>query len=387
MKIMLIEDDEGKRRAIVLHLKSRGIDEKRIVHVRSMTDFSASLHDDIGLFIIDLNLPSLDQSAASQNGMAILEAIVKAGKNDALMLAISSYPKDFPQLRFHFEARGCILADYAEKKSWHSTLDHLLIQLNKSAKFDFLVFCALREERNPYVGLANGVQVIRGGVDCFEFDLARKRGAVVLMPQMGLVNAAITAAICIDRFKPEVVGMSGICGGFSPRVRLGQLIFSSMAYEYQSGKWATDGFRQEPYQVATDHETLIWLKTLADKEGLIGQLEEGFEGVRPQSTVAPAPGVFTSGSAVIAEKKYLKQIEEIHRKVSALDMEVFAIQRASELSTSKPDCICAKTVVDLCDQNKGDDLHDYGSYISARFMLLALKDYFARKQPSRLGAV
>jgi nucleoside phosphorylase len=195
---------------------------------------------------------------------------------------------------------------------------------------------------------------------------------------MGLVNAAVTASLCIDRFKPTVVGMSGICGGFDGRAKLGQLFVSSMAYEYQSGKWASDGFRQEPYQVPTDHITLTKLKALLSTDGLIDELEVGFNGMkRPSDKQKPDVGVFTSGSAVIADEQLIKQIEGIHRKVNALDMEVFAVQRAAELSPYKPPCICAKTVVDLCKSDKNDDIHPYGSYISAKFLTKAISNYFS----------
>lgn len=376
MKLMLIEDNYGKRAAILAHLKQRGIAESDIIIAKNMTDFAADLRAEIGLFIIDFYLPSCDDAAASKNGVAILETIIKAGKHDALLLAISSYPGDFPDLRARYESHGCILADFAQTKSWQSTLDHLLIQLNKNLKFDFLVFCALLEERNPYITLTTGKQVTRSGIDCYDINVADKKGSVILLPRLGLVNAAVTAALCIDRFKPSVVGMSGICGGFKKRAELGQLFVSSMVYEYQSGKWAADGFINEPYQVPTDHITLTNLGALINSEGLIRELEEGFNGDRPTKPQKPEVGIFTSGSAVIADQQYIKQIETIHRKVNALDMEVYAIQRAAELSPDKPPCICAKTVVDLCDKKKSDYLHQYGSFISAKFMIRALSDFF-----------
>lgn len=378
MKIMLIEDASDKYRAIISYLKSRGVHEKDIIHAKNMTDFAANLNLEIGLFIIDFKLPNLDDGIASQNGKAILESIVKAGKHGALLLAISSYPDDFPELRNLYEAHGCILADFSNKKVWQSTLDHLLIQLKKNLRFDFLIFCALQEERNPYIALIKGKQTIRGGIDCYDIEIGGKKGSVVLLPQMGLVNAAVTAGICIEQFRPSVVGMSGICGGIKTRAHLGQLFVSSMAYEYQSGKWASDGFRHEPYQVPTDHITITELKALTNSNGLISELEGGFKGSRPSNAQKPEVGVFTSGSAVIADKDYLKQIESIHRKVNAIDMEVYAIHRAAELSSAKPPCICAKTVVDLCDKKKNDDLHSYGSYISARFLIKAISNFFQR---------
>lgn len=375
MKIMVIEDNTKKRRAIEGHLKAGGISDDDILRVRNMSDFAGSLSNDIGLFIIDFNLPNHDGGDACQNGQAILESIIKAGKQDALLLAISSYPNDFPQLRERYEAQGCILADFANK-SWKSTLDHILIQLKKNTKFDFVVFCALQEERNPYVALLQGKQVNRGGLDCFDVEISGRKGTIVLHPNMGLVNAAVTAGVCIDRFKPSLVGMSGICGGFQGRAKLGQLLISSMAYEYQTGKWAGDGFRQEPYQVATDNSTITAMKILAGTANLLTDLEADFKGTRPAENNTPDAAIFTSGSAVIADDKFLKQIETFHRKVGALDMEIFAIQRAAELSPGKPACICAKAVVDLCSSEKNDDLHSYGSYISAKFMIKAIDTFF-----------
>lgn len=379
MKVMLIEDNKTKSDAISDHLKSRGISEKDIIHAKTMSDFTANLNKDIGLFIIDFNIPNIDNGAATKNGKSILETIIKAGKDSALLLAISSYPDDFPELRELFEAHGCILADFENKSGWQSTLDHLVIQLNKTLRLDFLIFCALHEERKPYIVLTPGKQVARAGIDCYDIEMDGKRGSVVLLPQMGLVSAAVVAGQCIDRFKPHVVAMSGICGGFKDRAQLGQLIVSTMAYEYQSGKWASDGFRQEPYQVPTNHVTLTDLKVTLNNSELILELEEGFRGKRPSEASPPIAGIFTSGSAVIADKEFMDQIQAIHRKVAALDMEIFAIHRAAELSSGNPPCICAKTVVDLCDSDKNDDIHLYGSYISAKFILKAIRNFFSKK--------
>lgn len=381
MKIMLIEDNDKKYNKISTHIKSRGIQQSSIVRAKNMTDFTANLNTDIGLFIIDFVLPNIDGGTPSNNGKAILETIVKAGKQDSLLLAISAHPDEFSNLREYYESHGCILADFSNEKIWKSTLDHLLIQLKKNLKFDFIIFCALQEERNPYITLINtGKPVTRSGIDCYDIEISGKRGSVILLPHMGLVNAAVTAGSCIDRFKPSIVGMSGICGGFESRAKLGQLFVSSMVYEYQSGKWASDGFKQEPYQVPTDHVTLTELKSLTNIDNLISELEVGFTGAnRPSVQQKPEVGIFTSGSAVIADKEFIDQIQVVHRKVNVLDMEVFAVQRAAELSPHKPPCICAKTVVDLCTQEKNDDIHQYGSYISAKFLIKAIGHFFSYK--------
>lgn len=375
MKVLLIEDDKTKHNAIESHLRAKGVPDSDIIHAWSMPDFSASLHEDIGLFIIDFKLPNIDDGAPYQNGKTILESIIRAGKNNSLLLAISSYPDDFNELRELYEAQGCILSDFKNEKAWKSTLDHLLIQLKLNQRFDFIIFCALRKERGPYVTLIGGKEVIRNGVNCYDISIGEASGTVVLLPDMGLVNAAITAGVCIDRFKPSFVGMSGICGGFKGRADIGQLFVCKMAYEYQSGKWASDGFQQEPYQATTDQETLTNLDVLTNTDQLLSELEKDCPGTHPPLPVLPKMGIFTSGSAVIANEEYMEQISSVHRKVNALDMEVYAVLRAAELSSKKPRCVCAKTVVDLGNKDKSDDIHVYGSYISAKYMIKAIEKF------------
>ncbi|WP_256581069.1 hypothetical protein [Pseudomonas sp. FW301-21D1A] len=238
------------------------------------------------------------------------------------------------------------------------------------------MFCALKEERKPYATFVNGRGVNRGGVTCWDFEISGKRGSIIQMPQMGLVNAAITAATCIDRYKPKIIAMSGICGGFKDQTELGQLLVSKMVYEYQSGKWSDEGFQNEPYQVPTDSHFLGHIESLLDDENLLEELEKKFRGDRPTKYTAPATAIFTSGSAVIADSKYISQIEKFHRKVQGLDMEIFAVQRAAELSSVKPICLCAKTVVDLCNAEKSDKIHAYGAFVSARFVLMGLETFF-----------
>lgn len=377
MKVMLIEDNDRKRREISSHLISKGISEKDIIVAKTMTDFASLLSADIGLFVIDFYLPSLDGGEAKKNGKEILQTIIKSGKNNSLLVAISSYPDEFPELRADYQANGCILSDFNDKKTWKSTLDHLVIQLKKDKRFDFLIFCALKEERSPYALFSEAQRINIAGIDCLTFEVEGKKGAAILLPQMGLVNAAITASRCIERFRPKLVAMSGICGGFEFNANLGQLLISSMVYEYQSGKWSEDGFINEPYQVSTDHMTMVKLDDLIESEGLLASLEEGFSGRKPDVTSEPKKAVFTSGSAVIADQKFLNQISSIHRKVSALDMEVFAIHRAAELSPNKPPCICAKVVVDLCGKEKNDEFHSYGNHISAKFIMKSIKNFFS----------
>ncbi|MFZ6681213.1 nucleoside phosphorylase [Undibacterium sp. Tian12W] len=378
MKIMLIEDDKHKAKIISDYVTSKGIDLDSIIFAENLAEVPAGLKHDIELFIIDLKLPSIPNGTATNSGKTILQMIVNSGQTNASLLAISSYPAEFPELRDEYESHGCVLADYSDPGKWKTALDHQLVRLKLQVRKEFIIFCALREERKPYIGLTEFSRENRFGVEFMDVTIGGRKGTIALLPQMGLVNAAVTAALCIDRLKPALVCMSGICGGFKDRAELGQLVFSTMAYEYQSGKWANDGFRQEPYQVKIDHLVDTMLKAMADEPGFLAALEKDFDGAHRAYTRSDVlPGIFTSGSAVIAQEKFMGQVASFHRKVHALDMEIYAVQRAAELSPRKPACICAKTVVDLGLEDKDDKLHPYGSYISAKFIIRAVEEFFA----------
>ncbi|MBB5722654.1 nucleoside phosphorylase [Loktanella ponticola] len=89
-----------------------------------------------------------------------------------------------------------------------------------------------------------------------------------------------------------------------------------------------------------------------------------------ETAVAIMPTV--SGSAVIASNTKVDEIKEQHRKVGGLDMEVYGLYRAAALHADNVSCFAAKTVVDLANEDKGDDLHHSGAVFSARFVAKAI---------------
>ena len=215
----------------------------------------------------------------------------------------------------------------------------------------------------------------QSGITRYDIKLGNLSGSVIELPQMGLIDSSIMAAKCIDRYAPKVVAMSGICAGFPSQAEMGQLLISKVAYEYQSGKWTTDGFQAEPYQIPMSEKLRSSVSPLLESNDLIYELEDGWRRDRPQSTHPPKLALFTSGSAVIADSRFLQQVSTHHRKVAGLDMEVFGIHRAAYLSTQNPDVLCAKVVVDLADTEKNDDIHAYGCYVSSRFVLKTIRHY------------
>ena len=330
--------------------------------------------------VIDLRIPSFDGAPPNQNGIGILQSVDRKSGGRIKVIAISSFPEEFEDLRTQFESRGCILADYADEATWKSALKTVLVQDEGRDQLDFLIVCALESEALPYQGIAdiNPRSIRKGGLSRVDITVSGRNGAVIYFPRMGLVDAAISASVAMDRFRPSLVAMSGICAGFSGKVELGQILIAEVCYEYQTGKWSNDGFSQEPYQVPASNAVLGVIKHVIGDDELLGRLEAGLpkKYQRPTLRIDPTTAVFTSGSAVIANHDYMAQIATHHRKVSGLDMEAYALYRAASLSHAKPAFFCAKTVVDLGGESKNDDLQAYGCFVSAKLVVEVIQRHF-----------
>lgn len=381
MKILIVEDDCDKRNEICEYIVSLGVAADDVRKACDMAEFIGQYDGDVAICVIDLRIPAYAGAGNDQNGIGILQAIEKRASGRTRLLAISAYPDEFAAIRPQFEGRGCMLVDYQQRDVWQNVLRQMIIEVQSAETMDFLVFCALRTERAPYTGFEElaGVPVFRDGLTRFDFTLGDQHGCVIELPRMGLVDAAVTAGRCIEKFGPKVVAMSGICAGFAGRAELGQLLVAELAYEYQSGKWTRDGFSQEPYQIAVSEDVRVLAREVLDDPGLLARLETNWRSDRPAKMSEPRLALFTSGSAVIASEAHIEQVASYHRRVAGLDMEVYAIMRAAHIARCQPDVICAKTVVDLADGDKADDLQPYGCMISARFITEALVRYFDRQ--------
>lgn len=382
MKTLIVEDDKGKRDAIEAYVLSLGVPAADVVTAKDMAEFVRKFDAAVSICVIDLRLPAYDGGGHDLNGIGVLQAIESAGTGRVKLLAISSFPEEFSHVRAQFESRGCLLVDYERRDVWQSILKQMVVEVQSAESLDFVILCALQTERAPYTGMPElaGRPKFKDNLTRLDVSIAGRRGTIIQLPHMGLVDAAVVAGQVIEKFKPKVVAMSGVCAGFPDRAKLGQLLISEVAYEYQSGKWSADGFSQEPYQVPVPENMRVMTLEILEDTGLLARLEAGWTGDRPSQMTVPKPAIFTTGSAVIASEEYIEQVATYHRRVSGLDMEVYAVHRAAHLASCKPDFICAKVVVDLAGSDKDDDLQPYGCTVSARFVVELLTRYFASGQ-------
>jgi adenosylhomocysteine nucleosidase len=377
MRVVVFEDNDAKWFDIRAVLIEKGIKDSGIKRIDNISQFVQIARKPIDLCIIDLLMPNVSGGDARNSGGELLQMLNYSGMQRIPVLAITAYSEEAAQQRAAFSARGCIIYNYDEKHLWSQALDVFIAQAMEKGRYDFLIFAAIKPERDAYIKLVtSGVESIqRGGLDLLEFDIDGKPGAVILLPRMGIVNAAVIVARALESYTPNVVAMSGICAGIGSGAELGQLLITDVVWEYQSGKWIKEIFEAEPYQVNIPQDTRLTLSKLLDNNGLLTELETHFSGeVRPSRRSSPRLAPFATGSAVIASEKRLAAVQQQHRKVAGLDMEVFGFHRAIELSGQSPHAFSAKVVVDRGDAAKEDSLHEYGCIISAAFVLQALRE-------------
>ncbi|WP_027567562.1 response regulator [Bradyrhizobium sp. URHA0013] len=376
MAIVVFEDDENKWAVIRDSLRAKGIKENGIKRIGNIAQFAQLAGKPIDLCIIDIRMPAVSGGETRSAGLELLKMLDYSRLQRVPVLAITAYPDEANLHQSAFASRGCIIYDYNDRQTWSQALDIFIAQSKEKGRYDFLLFTALKKERDAYLKLPRFTEdsTKREGLDLWETEIEGSAGAIVLLPRMGIINAAVTTARALELYSPSVVAMSGICAGIGDNAELGQLLIADVVWEYQSGKWIKEAFEAEPYQVSIQQDTRLTLSKLLETRGLISRLEASFSGSdRPSKLSTPKLAAFTSGSAVIASEARLEAVKGQHRKVAGIDMEVYGFHRAVELCARSIHAFSAKVVVDKANEAKGDELQEYGSFVSAAFTMEAVR--------------
>jgi nucleoside phosphorylase len=383
MKALVVDDDQGKSRAIVETLE-QSLDTQQQDSVTVTSTLANALRVmslvSFDLIVLDLILPYVPGGKAdSRAGFELLRQLrSEDGPNKTtVVVGISAFPDEIAAFRARFDELGVLIIQFDNEGSWSRSLLRVLEDVHARADtqtaLDFVIVCALEEERAGFgrTALKKVSEAIVSGLNVHYSRLSEPElfGAIVRLSQMGLVAATFETASVLKAFRTKVLCMSGVCAGFAKEVSLGQVVIASPAWEYQAGKWSKNGFEIAPMQVPLLPTTRSVIDQEIARESFGHYLEAGVTvgEARPlrQSRSILAP--FATGSAVIADETRLQHIIQQHRKVAALDMETFGLYFAAHETNNPVDhFFSAKCVVDLADDKKGDDLHSYGCMVSAR---------------------
>jgi adenosylhomocysteine nucleosidase len=385
MKILLVEDEDAKFEAVSSFLCNSLADKKpEISRCAFFSEATKCIYEEhYDLILIDIFMPRRKGDEPTDISSEIVSHIQDSKFNSSTTtIAISMHREAIDNHNRDFHESGIILLYYSETDSaWKSALEICLQKVKIETTFDFVIMCALEEERNAFreADCILGELKTLFGLDCLEVSIDNLKGLIIRPPKMGLVDASISSSRAIERFSPRLICMSGICAGFSGQASIGTLVISERAWEHQAGKWSEgNNFKLTNYQSNIDDVVRIRLDQFSKPLEKFDEMKlRGFIGNKLlHEPIILAPTV--SGSAVIASAEKIAEIAGQHRKLVALDMEIYGLYRAVELSTKKPIFFAAKTVVDLADDSKGDDFHLYGSVLSARFVVDAIRMLMAQ---------
>jgi len=378
MNILLIEDEVSKRDSLTQIINSVSTNDQKIIeNAISLTSARRKLLSQrFDLIIFDIFLPYKDNDKESIDvSEDILGEFNHSDNYQSEAIAITKYELEDIENIESFNEMGVTVVHYNESSdSWKDSLRQKITKISDKARFDFLIFCALSKERDAYTQTLakTGEKKIIKGLDCLEVSIEDHKGLCILPARMGLVNMAITAAKAIELFQPKIVAMSGICAGLKGETNFLDLVIADTCWEYQTGKYKDKKFTQEPYQVSLTSQIRTEISHFIDKKSIVDRIKSNlYQSELSNSTILLGP--LSSGSAVIADNMKMQEVGEQHRKLKAIEMEMYALYEAAYQSQSKPEYFGVKSVVDLGDELKDDSFHATACVLSARFVAEFIK--------------
>jgi len=158
--------------------------------------------------------------------------------------------------------------------------------------------------------------------------------------------------------------MVGICAGYGEKVFLQDIIFASSAINYEEGSvTASGGFESDSAFFGPDSSADQCAREMKFKQ----------ENLKI--------GTMISGSAVRRDvDAFVARSKSLNRNIVALDMEASAFYEACEIHKVISLGV-VKSVVDLGDGKKNDDLHPRCLRAIAKFFLQFLLEYFGPRFP------
>ncbi len=378
-KVLIIEDEDTKSTEIEGEVASYfGAQNVTFDRCSFFSEVARSIYETrYDLIVTDLMLPRRQGDEVADFSSDLLDFLATSNLNSgAVVVAITQHTGIIQEQDQAFKRSGIFLLNYLNDAEWRSCIKICMQKVQQRQACDFVIVCALEDERAGFRDAGEDIQFGAlqryKGLDCREIEIGDLKGVCVLQPRMGLVDATAITSQALAAFRPRLICMAGICAGFEGEVEIGTLLVTDPCWEHQAGKWKGDDFKLSHYQEPLQNEVRIILSQMIEDDPSCRSLRSGLDGIDHKMERAAILAPTVTGSAVIASDARAAQIQEQHRKVSGLDMEVYGLYRAAAIHGENVLCFAAKTAVDLANEAKGDDYHNSGAIFSARFVAKAI---------------
>lgn len=386
MKILILEDEDPKYNEIATHVQSV-IPDATLQREKNWLDYTQAVANaKFDLILLDLLVPrSAKDGTVEDHHEQLVEAtrhyLSKSFSTPAIVLTRHSL--DEGDFVYDLNLVDINVIPFTDHGEWRDALKLKLLAAQPKKKFDVVIVCALEKEAEAFEGLGEtwGPVKIISGLICREMQIGTYRTVIVRAQRMGLVSAAVTAALALDRFEPRLICMSGICGGIAGESEIYDLLVTQICHQHDAGKWSATGFKAEHYDVQLEVAVHNKLVEVASGKELLASLLHGLDAGKtevPEGKERVSCNVKTgvptsSGSAVIAEDGKTATLAVGQRKLAGFDMEVYSVFEAARHATTRTAYFAAKAVVDDGGKNKGDSFHRIGCLLSAKFVVAAIR--------------
>ena len=376
MRILAIEDNTRKAKEIesIVFDVDPGATFKQSGDIGSAYgELDATVYD---LVVVDLMMPLVEGGPPQDAGKELVRIVSSSRLNrSARIVALTGYEELYEQQEREFAELGVLLVYFDEySDGWKKTIRSMVRRVSVLPRSDFVIICALNVERESFLNTSArlGGRMVENGFDVRRIEIGNFVGSLILLPRPGLVDASVIAASAVERYRPQLVAMSGICAGVRERVAMGQVLVCAVCWEYQMGKYAKHGFQFEPYQSVLSETVRQHLSTLCASSHIADTIY-GRELPYGVERCQPALATMVSGSAVVSDEEFRKGIQLQHRKIDAIEMELSGVFRAVHLVDDSVICVGVKAVADFADDQKADNVQSFASIASAHFVVEAVE--------------
>jgi nucleoside phosphorylase/CheY-like chemotaxis protein len=404
MKKVLIVDDKPDKYANLVSLVQRdqliGDDIEVVTNVRDALNRLAT--NQYLVLVLDMFLPETPWDSPHEKGGVNL--LTHLEEDDSLVrpkyiFGITASHDGNDPASIVFDSQPWVLVRTSGGQNWElrlSTLIQHAIDIQTSqADIEFLTdICLITALKDPeYKALCNAGVALDEPTMIDENTYVRRgkltskgRQLSVLTShcsRMGSTESSLLTYKLINKFRPRIFGMTGICAGFEEKTIMGDVIIGNPVWDYvTSSRITVDLEGNRTISVAPDYQSLdqsvsARFDNLATDNTFLAEVYQGLPADKPRShpriLVAPS----ASGPAVIADAAVFKDLrKDQHRSTIGLEMEAYGVYSAVRMtSRPRPLFFSAKAVCDHATFLKEDRYQNYASYTSAAVAIEYLRRY------------
>lgn len=393
MKLLLVDDEYSKVRAILEALIDAGIDGRNVEHVTTAHAARQALRvSDFDLVVIDLHLPDMVGASPSDEGGLSLFDMICLDSQVLLpedVIFITAREELIGEIGDKVAARGAQLLQYRENaEDWKKVLvgRAKYVQQRKNRglgnRVDVVIITALNRPeleavlRLPYEWIESRLP---RDPTLYHFGrILREDKEITVVAahaqRKGMPSSAALAAKMMMLYRPRYLIMAGICAGVEGKVGLGDVVIGDPTWDWGSGKSSQDKsgspvFLAAPYQHSVDPYVSQLATAMGNTSEIVRSISDGWTAKKPTNLFQVHVGPMASGASVIADGTTTAAITAQHRELIAIEMEAYAVMAAADYSPDpRPIALAIKSVCDFANPVKNDDWQDFAAYTSASFM-------------------